>query len=118
MIYKALIILSIVTLISCGQRNNEIDLVVYPEYCGGCVVRNFHTIKNDSLENKFKVYFDTTDKFILEAASLNNLKFKHIDNREIRSRFGDYANIVLFSSETSPIELRTNEIIEKGKHYW
>ncbi len=117
MIYKILTILFIVVLFSCSPENNKIDLVVYPEYCGGCVSRNFHAIKNDNLEDKFNVYFDTTDTFILEAANINSLKFYHMDNSKIRAKFGDYANIVLFSTGKEPIELKTNEIIEKGKHY-
>lgn len=115
--YNALIIFLIVILFSCSPENNKVNLVVYPEYCGGCVSRNFYIIKNDNLKDKFSVYFDTTDVFILDAAKTNNLKFIHTNNNNIRSKFGDYANIVLFSSGKDPIELKTNEILEKGKHY-
>lgn len=92
-------------------------MVVYPEYCGGCVTRNFQTIRNEKKDDRFNVHFDTTDRFILEAAKLNGIKYYHVDNHEIRSKFGDYANIVLFSKGMEPKELKTNETMEKGKHY-
>ncbi len=114
--YRVLIIFFNVILLSCGV-DNKVDLVVYPEYCGGCVSRIFYTIKNDKVDDKFNIYFDTTDIFVLGAAKLNSLNFNHLENSNIRLKFGDYANVVLFSSGKEPIELKTNEIIEKGKHY-
>lgn len=69
------------------------------------------------LADQFNIYFDTTDSFILDIAKMNHLQFHHIDKSEISSKFGDYANLVLFVPGKEPIELKTNEIIEKGKHY-
>lgn len=115
--YSGLFLLFFILLFSCGQENNKINLVVFPDYCGGCVSRNFHALKNINTEDKFNVYFDTSDLFILDAAKLNNLKFTHIDNSKIHAKFGDYANIVLFTPGKEPTELKTNEIVEKGKHY-
>ncbi len=58
-----------------------------------------------------------TVNFILSIAKSNNLNYKHIDNKVIYNTFGDYANIVIFNSKNRPIELKTNETIEKGKHF-
>lgn len=113
---RLLIFSCLLLLCSCAHEN-EIDLVVYPEYCGGCVKRNFKVLGIQNYDGKFNIYFDTTDTFILGQARLNDLVYHHIDNGEIRSKFGDYANIVLISAAGERIELRTNETIKKGTHY-
>ena len=117
MIYKKLTSLLLIILCSCSLQDSKIDLVVYPEYCVGCVIKNFQAIKNNSLDEKFNIYFDTTDKFILDAANSNGLEYNYIENEKIALHYGDYANIVLFKKNEAPIELKTNEKIKKGKHF-
>lgn len=115
--YNILILFLLISIsLSCNKKTKT-DLVVYPEYCAGCVSKNFFIIKNNNLNDKFNIYFDTTDLYILKAAKLNNLNYNHIDFSEIRPKFGDYANIVLIPPEGIPEELRTNEFIRKGKHF-
>jgi hypothetical protein len=92
-------------------------LVVYPEYCGGCVIRNFSELKNKKLADKFTVYFDTTNTFILNCATQNKLNFQHIYNKDIPAKFGDYANVVVINLDGKTIELKTNETITKGVHF-
>jgi len=115
--FNFLFFLLIVLFFSCSEKNKNIDMVIYPEYCGGCVSRNFSAIKNNDLNDKFNIYFDSTDLFILNESKLNKLDFNHIDNTDIRSKFGDYANIVILMLDGEAIELKTNETIEKGKHF-
>ena len=103
--------------VSCNSRKLKIDIVVFPEYCGACVAKNFQAIVNDEVENCFVLYLDTTDQFLKDLAKLYNLEFIHISNYNIQHKFGDYANIVLYPPKQKPIELKTNEIIERGKHY-
>jgi hypothetical protein len=102
---------------SCNDKNKKNDLIVYPEYCGGCVIKNFGEIKNKNLEDRFNLYFDSTDIFILNTAKMNNLEFTHVDKSQIPLKFGDYANLVVIKSNSQAIELRTNEIITEGVHY-
>lgn len=113
--------LSLITLMllffTCNVKDKKADLVVYPEYCGGCVTRNFSTIKNNNWGDQFNIYFDSTDAFLLDQSKLNNLQFHHIDNNDIRSKFGDYSNIAIIKQGGEPIELKTNETLEKGKHF-
>tara|TARA_R110002072_G_scaffold302060_2_gene483619 strand:+ start:42151 stop:42507 length:357 start_codon:yes stop_codon:yes gene_type:complete len=116
--YNSLIFTFVLLLFaSCSGGKSEIDLVVFPDYCGGCVIKNFSEIKNASAEEEFNIYFDTTDSFILDVAIANNLDFNHVNSSEIASTFGDYANIVVIKLGHEAIELKTNELIEKGKHY-
>ena len=63
--YSTLILFFIGLLFSCKVENNKIDLVVYPDYCGGCVSSNFSAIKNNNMQDKFTIYIDTTNIFIL-----------------------------------------------------
>jgi hypothetical protein len=91
--------------------------VVFPDHCGGCVSKNFHTINSKKLNDELNIYFDTTDSFVLNEAKRNNLGFIHIDNKDIPAKFGDYANIVIVNLKGEAIELTTNEVVEKGKHF-
>ncbi len=104
-------------LYSCSILNNKTKMIIYPEYCGGCVSRNFSEIKIKNLQINFIVYFDTSDKFTLERADINQINYKHISNKEIANKFGDFANIVTQKKGSSFVELKTNETIEYGIHY-
>lgn len=102
---------------SCSEKNEKNILVVFPDYCGGCVSKNFLTIDQNNLNDKFKIYFDTTDSFVLNAAKMNKLSYNHIYNKDIPPKFGDHANLVIIDLAGKSTELTTNEILEKGRHY-
>ena len=92
-------------------------IIVFPEYCGGCVQRNFKIIHQESTNNSFKLYFDSTDRFVLNEAKRYNLNYEHIDRKSIYIKFGDYANLVVRKQNGETIELQTNQVIQKGVHY-
>jgi len=100
---------------SCQEKKNT--LVVYPEYCGGCVIRNFTKLKETGRSGEFDIYFDTTDAFVLSNAKKSHFKFHHISNDAIAAKWGDYANVVVINTDGKVTELKTNETIQKGVHY-
>ena len=113
---KLVIIVCSVILLSCTDRNKN-KIIVFPEYCQGCVVRNFEAMKNQKISSEFEIYFDTTDAFVLQTAKNNKLKFHHISNQDIPEKFGDYANLVVINSAGKTTELKTNETLSKGVHF-
>jgi len=115
--YRVLVFICILLSFSCEFWNDKIDLVVYPEYCRGCVSKNFSSIRLDSLGSTFSVYFDTTDTYVLNEAKRNKLRYTHISKSEVRPKFGDYANVVIFPPGKKAVELSTNEVLSKGVHF-
>ncbi|MDR9399716.1 hypothetical protein [Salibacter sp.] len=116
--YNSIVFLVSILIIGSCKQSDKVKVIVYPEYCKGCVIKNFSSISNNSnLNNKVSIYFDTTDSFILNTAKKYHLGYKHIDNANIPLEFGDYANVVVINLEGEPTELRTNEVLEKGKHF-
>lgn len=109
-------ILSLFAIASCYNDHKRVDLIVYPEYCKGCVSKNFFILKNKDFDKYVDIYFDTTDVFLLNTAKLNDLSYNHIDNDDVFLNYGDYANVVV-SKNGHVTELKTNEVIEKGKHF-
>lgn len=109
-------ILILTVTFSCQEKDKN-KLIVYPEYCQGCIIRNFSELKSSNMINEFDIYFDTTDLFILNSAKQNKFNFYHIANTDIPSKFGDYANIVVINKDGEVHELKTNETIEKGVHF-
>jgi hypothetical protein len=107
----------ILLLISCNEQNKKNSLVVFRDYCGGCVSKNFRAINNNKLNDELSIYFDTTDSFVLNEAKRNKLDFIHISNKDIPAKFGDFANIVVLNAKGEVTELTTNDVIEKGKHF-
>lgn len=101
---------------NCTSKD-KIDVIVYPDYCGGCVTRNFYEISQSKDIEKFNIYFDSTDRFIFNESKSFGLNFIHIDNNDIPLKFGDYANLVVINLQGDVFELKTNETIYKGKHY-
>lgn len=102
-------------LYSCGEE--KIKVVVFPEYCGGCVENNFQILSNQKLEDQYELFFDTTDYFILNEAKRNHLKFNNVTPHEVRMKFGDYANIILIDKDGSVEELSTISIIDVDKYF-
>lgn len=115
--YSAIVLLLGLLLSSCQTKNRKVSMIVYPEYCRGCVVGNFDAIRQEKAVQDFIIYFDTTDAFILELAVANRLLYQHVKNSEIPARFGDYANLLVLAPGKPPVELRTNEIIQSGVHF-
>ncbi len=113
---KLFIIFCLGILSSCADRSKN-KIIVFPEYCQGCVVRNFESMKNQKIDSEFEIYFDTTDVFVLQTANNNSLKFQHISNQDIPEKYGDYANLVVIDSEGKTTELKTNETLTKGVHF-
>jgi hypothetical protein len=113
---KFIIIFCSAILFSCTDKDKN-KIIVFPEYCQGCVVRNFESINNQKTGSEFEIYFDTTDAFVLRTANNNKLKFQHISNQDIPGKFGDYANLVVINSKGRSIELKTNETLTKGVHF-
>ncbi len=101
----------------CGFSRNKTKLIVYPVYCGGCVIDNFAIINQQGLNSTFDVFFDTTNVFIVNEAKKNRLHYYHLAENDIYEKFGDYANVVVINKNGKPIELKTNERLEKGIHY-
>ncbi|WP_457618658.1 hypothetical protein [Lutibacter sp.] len=114
--YKLLIIFFLSITASCVDRFKN-KIIVFPEYCQGCVVRNFEALKNQKIGSDFEIYFDTTDVFVLQTANDNKLQFQHISNQDIPEKFGDYANLVVINSKGKTTELKTNETLTKGVHF-
>jgi len=110
------LIFAFILLFQTGCNKNEVKIVVYPNYCKGCVMKNFPILKDIQGKENIALFFDTTDVFLRSEANLNNLLFKHVENDVIPSQFGDFANLVVIKGDQA-IELRTNEKIEKGTHY-
>ncbi|MCO5259606.1 MAG: hypothetical protein M9916_05635 [Crocinitomicaceae bacterium] len=111
-----LVFLCLISFFSC-QKKEKNYLIIYPEYCGGCIVRNFTTINKNEFIDEFSVLFDTTDLFILEQAKQNKLNYTHLNNSEIYEKFGDFANLVIVNKQGKSHELSTNETIQKGIHF-
>ncbi len=106
----------IVLFYSCSN-NNKLKLVVYPEYCQGCIIRNFMQIKKDNTKDKFQIYLDTSDQFLFSFIKNNGFKIHHIKKEDIKFQFGDYCNILFINKEGRKFELKTNETLKKGKNY-
>lgn len=115
--FNFLLSILILLLTSCSRENKKNTLVVYADHCGGCVSKNFSTINNNKLNDELNIYFDTTNAFVLNEAKQNKLNFIHIANKDIPSKFGDLANIVVINLKGDVIELTTNQVIEKGIHF-
>lgn len=102
--------ISITFLFSCNLKEKP-KVIVYPQYCGGCVLKNFDMLSHKVAKESFSLYFDTTDVFVLNACKKVNLNYKHLDNDEIYRRFGDNANVVVISKKGKLKELNTNQVI-------
>lgn len=113
--YSFLILFPIL-LFSCQSPGKQ-KLVVYPEYCHGCILRNFMQIKKDKSINDFVVYLDTSDSFLRSFMKRNGFKINPIKSDSIKFVFGDYSNILFINLEGKKVELKTNETLIKGVNY-
>lgn len=93
------------------NKAEKVDIIVYPEYCGGCIETNFALLNNQELKGKFNLYLDSNNHFLLHEARINKLNFIQIDNDKIREKFGDYDNIVVLDRNGKKKEMPTNKKI-------
>lgn len=56
--------------IVCGGKEKN-ELVVYFEYCQGCIIWNFFRLKVDYVVDWFEVYIDIIDVFLLKNVKDN-----------------------------------------------
>ena len=112
----SLILTLFLSVVSCTNKSKN-KLIVYPEYCQGCILRNFAALKDSDYVINFDVYFDTTDLNLVEIAKKNKIPYHHIDNSEIAVKFGDFANLVVINEVGNKYELKTNETLTRGIHF-
>lgn len=112
----SIVLVLFTTLLSCNYTNQK-KLVVYPEYCHGCILRNFLQIKKEKKQDEFITYIDTTDEFLNSFMNRNGYRVHHIKNDSIKFIFGDYSNILYIDNKGLKIELKTNETLGKEIEY-